>query len=775
MKKNVLSFLAVLLLALAPARATTVFLDDFQQLPSGATFMATNYVPATGVNAQFETNQDGTASADVVASNFLGSTRAFFELGSLPYSNQYHGEPTDGALTNQEMQLSFKLWIEQTKNPNHIGGVTINVMTTSIDSIDNGQTNLSKHPIIGLNDGGQVWVFTNEPSGSSISPVQIGSWSALAGTVMTNVLSINYPAGTFSFSINGVVLTNMPIPSFITNIYDQVRIDVFEGITGGQASQGNRFALDDVRLTVGSASANEDVKSYLVAAKGQLFMQTDASTVTASPTGFVYHADVEGITSNSVLSASNQVPGGAFVELSKDNPEDTSFSFSAAFTTKAELDTNFPSGTYTMTIDTANQGTLMPALALPADDYPVDAPQIVNFDAAQMVQPGADFLLQWSSFTGGTVNDLVSFEVRDDQGNEVQGSSGDLDGTATSALIPAGTLQTGTTYQASVFFAKLTTDTNSIPGATGLAGFFKQTTFSLVTVSTTNFVDLAVSKTDGPDPATIGASLTYTVAVQNVGSDIATGVTVTDVLPASVTFVSATPSQGTCTQILGVVTCDLGSITNGDGAGFEVVVTPTAFGSITNTASVTLNETDVNSANDTATAITTVAPNGNDLTASVSNSSITCTNTSKGTLCTVAGTVDLLNNLDSYFTGTLSVLTSCKGAGATSSCKLKGTLAVNSYSAPDDLGGAVAFYLSDDAILDAGDTVLSKKPIASSAIANAAAKGKALKVSGKVPKGVNVSGKFLIIQVDAIDPKTGTDAVTESDETNNTAAIGPLP
>lgn len=40
---------------------------------------------------------------------------------------------------------------------------------------------------------------------------------------------------------------------------------------------------------------------------------------------------------------------------------------------------------------------------------------------------------------------------------------------------------------------------------------------------------------------------------------------------------------------------------------------------------------------------------------------------------------------------------------------------------------------------------------------------------------MDLTGKHLIIEVDATDPKTGTDAVTESDETNNTAAFGPLP
>ena len=71
--------------------------------------------------------------------------------------------------------------------------------------------------------------------------------------------------------------------------------------------------------------------------------------------------------------------------------------------------------------------------------------------------------------------------------------------------------------------------------------------------------DLAVTKTDSPDPVAVGQQLTYTVGVSNAGPSSATGITVTDTLPAGVTFNSATPSQGSCSQSAGTVTCSLGN------------------------------------------------------------------------------------------------------------------------------------------------------------------------------------------------------------------------
>jgi uncharacterized repeat protein (TIGR01451 family) len=130
--------------------------------------------------------------------------------------------------------------------------------------------------------------------------------------------------------------------------------------------------------------------------------------------------------------------------------------------------------------------------------------------------------------------------------------------------------------------------------------------------------DLALTKTDSPDPVTAGKTLTYTVIVANNGPDTATGVTLTDTLPGGVTFVSATPSQGSCSGT-STITCNLGTLVNKATATVTVVVEPAAAGGISNTATVTSSVSDPNTANNTATVVTTVvnppsirvtAPNG---------------------------------------------------------------------------------------------------------------------------------------------------------------------
>ena len=126
-----------------------------------------------------------------------------------------------------------------------------------------------------------------------------------------------------------------------------------------------------------------------------------------------------------------------------------------------------------------------------------------------------------------------------------------------------------------------------------------------LTVGGGGSADVTLTKVGAPDPATVNAALLYALTVTNNGPGTATSVSVTDTLPAGVSFVSATPSQGSCSGIT-TVTCDLGAITNSGSATVLIVVTPTLVGPISNTASVTTTSDDPVAANNTSTAITNV-------------------------------------------------------------------------------------------------------------------------------------------------------------------------
>lgn len=129
--------------------------------------------------------------------------------------------------------------------------------------------------------------------------------------------------------------------------------------------------------------------------------------------------------------------------------------------------------------------------------------------------------------------------------------------------------------------------------------------FSGSCINSLLLADLAVTKVDSPDPVAVGSNLTYTITVTNNGPATATGVTLTDTLPANVTFISATSTQGTCTGT-STVTCNIGTLGANASRTVTIVVTPAIAGGISNTATVTANEPDINTANNTAAAVTTV-------------------------------------------------------------------------------------------------------------------------------------------------------------------------
>ncbi len=117
-----------------------------------------------------------------------------------------------------------------------------------------------------------------------------------------------------------------------------------------------------------------------------------------------------------------------------------------------------------------------------------------------------------------------------------------------------------------------------------------------------------------PSKASPGETLTYFITVANAGKVTATGVVVSDALPAGTVFASAAASQGTISSSPpvgsnGTVRVDLGSLANGARVDVRIdaTVTATAGAVLTDTATVTATTQDLNSSNNSATQKTTVA------------------------------------------------------------------------------------------------------------------------------------------------------------------------
>jgi uncharacterized repeat protein (TIGR01451 family) len=124
-------------------------------------------------------------------------------------------------------------------------------------------------------------------------------------------------------------------------------------------------------------------------------------------------------------------------------------------------------------------------------------------------------------------------------------------------------------------------------------------------VTTFSESDAAISMTDSPDPALVGRDLSYTIGIVNSGPD-PDELFIVDELPSGVTFVSSTPSQGSCSDLGGLVECDLGTVSSGGSASVTLVVTPNEASVIVNQATVYNRRRDPDTTNNRQSESTTV-------------------------------------------------------------------------------------------------------------------------------------------------------------------------
>jgi len=134
-------------------------------------------------------------------------------------------------------------------------------------------------------------------------------------------------------------------------------------------------------------------------------------------------------------------------------------------------------------------------------------------------------------------------------------------------------------------------------------------------VTITNTATLTVTGGSGPDLAiskahtgnfTVGVNGTFNIAVFNIGSNVPAGavITVTDILPAGLTYVSAAGPGFACGFTAPTVTCVRTSgMLFGEVSVINLIVTPTAAGVVLNTATVSLTggPADINPINNSST------------------------------------------------------------------------------------------------------------------------------------------------------------------------------
>jgi uncharacterized repeat protein (TIGR01451 family) len=338
------------------------------------------------------------------------------------------------------------------------------------------------------------------------------------------------------------------------------------------ATAGN-FNNQVIFASTGGASSNSVTGKGVTPAKldvnpGSANFGTIATGVTAQANFFV------GNSGGATLTGSATIGTGAFAIVGG-----SPFNFNVAGFTATNLTVTFTppaaGGFATNLVVTSNGGASTNALI------------------------GTGAILPLADFSADVTNGLVPLAVT---------FTNKSSGTITNAFWDFGDGASTNTLVASIQHSYVAAGTNSVTLiVTGPIGVSTNLRPNYVVVRIAS-ADLMLTNTAAPNPVPQGQSLTYTLTVTNRGTDAASSVTVTDALPAGVSFSSAASSQGVCTNVGGAVVCDLSALPAGSNAVVNIVVTPSVVGTITNRAVVFAGTADPNLSNNTGIVAVVVAP-----------------------------------------------------------------------------------------------------------------------------------------------------------------------
>jgi uncharacterized repeat protein (TIGR01451 family) len=266
---------------------------------------------------------------------------------------------------------------------------------------------------------------------------------------------------------------------------------------------------------------------------------------------------------------------------------------SNAYITGYTLSTNFPTVSPLQAAKAGGQDAFIAKISDPAPpaDYSVSATP-----PSQSPSPGASANYTVTATPVGGFTGNISLNVSG-QSNDSTVSFNPPSITITDASPQSSTLTVNTTGATPPGTYTLTINTTS--------GNLQHSTSVQLIVQGTQSVNLNLTKTASPNPGIALANLTYRITVTNNGPSPGTNVSMTDTLPGGVNFVSATPTQGSCSGT-GTVICNLGSMANGAQAVINIVVTPQSPGQLTNTASVSATEMDPDTSDNSVTIQTNV-------------------------------------------------------------------------------------------------------------------------------------------------------------------------
>ena len=246
------------------------------------------------------------------------------------------------------------------------------------------------------------------------------------------------------------------------------------------------------------------------------FCLASLSTLSAQNVGTYVHAKIQNFEQNSsaapVASATIPFQFGSLVGMGTANISSGTLTFSGTssprsytllsggdisildtFLTSTALNAAYGSGNYMLSVVT-DAGTFSKTLFFFPFGFPptamITAPAASWQGGALQIDAAADYTFTWNTFTGGGALDGIELIIR-----EAGITVGPLPATQTSYLLPAGTLQPGTTYNCDIAFLRGTGTTAADANfGQGFGAMVKDTSFMLKTATPAFVLQSAFSR-----------------------------------------------------------------------------------------------------------------------------------------------------------------------------------------------------------------------------------------------------------------------------------------
>lgn len=209
--------------------------------------------------------------------------------------------------------------------------------------------------------------------------------------------------------------------------------------------------------------------------------------------------------------------------------------------------------------------------------------------------------------TGVNLSDTLPSAVSFVSATSTQGTCTPSGGTVSCAI---GTVAAGATVTVTINVTAPSASSSLSNSASVTASPADPDTVDDTVTQTTlvDVADLSLTATSSPGTVVFGNPVTFTVAVQNAGTSDATNVKLTNAFTAGVPIQSTSASQGSCSAAAPNVNCSLGTLANGASATVTIVVVPPqSVTSVADNASVSADQIDPNTSNNSASASSGVA------------------------------------------------------------------------------------------------------------------------------------------------------------------------